>query len=106
MLSASVEADLIVDLQARLDTLLTLAEEVGLTIRREPLGGDGGGFCVLRGKRILFVDTSADLEARYEATLAAVATLPEVDAHYLPPEVREDLDRQRGAESAPRGPSA
>ena len=96
---------MIVDLQARLDTLLTLAEEVGLTIRREPLGGNGGGFCVLRGKRILFVDTSADLEARYEATLAAVATLAEVDAHYLPPEVREDIDRQRGAENAPHGPS-
>jgi hypothetical protein len=92
---------LTVDLQARLDTLLTLAEELGLTIRREPLGGSGGGFCVLRGRRILFVDTSADLEARYEATLAALAPLPEMDAHYLPPEVREDLERQRGADMAP-----
>ncbi|MBN2563437.1 MAG: hypothetical protein JXQ75_21155 [Phycisphaerae bacterium] len=85
------------DLQSRLDALLSLAEEIGLSVRREPLGGDGGGYCTLRGQRILFIDTSADLEARYETTLASLAPLPEVDQRYLPPEIREDIDRQRAA---------
>ena len=85
----------VMDLQSRLDALVALAEEIGLTVRREPLGGDGGGYCVLRGRRILFVDTSADLETSYERTLEALAPLPELDQRYLRPEIREDLERQQ-----------
>lgn len=83
------------DLQTRLDALLALAEEIGLTIRREPLGGEGGGFCVLRGCRVLFVDTMADSETRYEKTLAALAMLPEVDQRYVHPAIREDIEALR-----------
>jgi len=83
------------DLQEKLDTLLNLADELGLAVRREPLGGDGGGLCVLRGRRVLFVDTGADLETRFEKTLEAMAGLAELDQRYLPPELREDIDRQR-----------
>ncbi len=86
------------DLRSRLDTLLTLAEELGLTVRREMLGGDGGGLCQLHGQRVLFVDTAADLETRYDRTLAAMASLPEVELRYLPPEVRNDLEDQQQAE--------
>lgn len=81
------------DLQTKLETLINAAQELGLTIRHEPLGGSGGGLCKLRGQRILFVDTSADPEDRYEALLAALAPLPELEVHYLPPELREDLER-------------
>jgi len=87
------------ELQTRLDTLIRLAEELGLTIRREPLGGKGGGLCVLRGRRILFDDTSADLETRYEAMLTALAPLPELETRFVIPEIREELHRAR----APRG---
>ena len=83
------------DLQSRLDELLSLAEQIGLAIRRESLGGSGGGLCVLKGQRVLFLDTSADLETRYERTLAALAPLPDLDARYIRPDVREDLDRLR-----------
>lgn len=83
------------ELQSRLDTLLALAEELGINVRREPLGGDGGGLCILRGRRILFVDTSADLETRYERTLVGLAPLPELDNLYLRPEIREDIDACR-----------
>lgn len=85
------------DLQSRLDALLTTADEIGLTVRREPLGGDGGGYCVIRDRRTLFVDTTADLETQYEKTIAALAPLPELDARYLRPEIREDIDRLRRA---------
>ena len=85
------------DLQARLDTLLSAAEEIGLSVRREPQGGEGGGYCVRRGQRVLFVDTMADLGTRYERTLAALSPLPELEQKYLPPEVREDIEQQRQA---------
>lgn len=83
------------DLGQRLENLLTVAEEIGVDVRAEPMGGDGGGLCRLKGKLVLFVDTSADLATRYDRTLTAIATLPELDQRYLPPEVRDDVDRQR-----------
>jgi len=84
-----------VDLQERLDELLRLAEQIGLSIRREALGGEGGGYCVLKGARVLFVDSMADLETRYERTLSAVSRLAEIDQHYISPEVRDEIDRVR-----------
>lgn len=85
------------DLQTRLDLLLSIAQELGWTLRREPLGGDGGGLCIIKGQHVLFVDTLADLETRYERTLAALAAQPELDQRYLPPEVRDDLEKARTA---------
>jgi len=84
-----------VELQDRLDVLLDLAEKLGIGIRREPMGGEGGGLCALRGRRILFLDTSADLETRYERTVKSLAPLPELDDLYVVPEVRDDLDACR-----------
>lgn len=83
------------DLQSRLEDLLALAAEIGLEVRREPLGGSGGGYCVMRGRKVLFIDTLADLETRYDKTLAALAQLPEVDSHYIRPDLREELDAHR-----------
>jgi len=83
------------DLHTKLDELLRLADQIGLTIHRAPLGGDGGGFCIVKGQRRLFVDIQADVETRYEHTLTALASLPETDKHFLLPEVREDIDKQR-----------
>ena len=61
------------DLQGRLDELLRVAEEMDLAIKHVPLGGEGGGYCVVQGERLLFVDTMADLETRYERTVEAMA---------------------------------
>ena len=83
------------DLGTRLEALLDLAEKLGVDVRVEPMGGSGGGLCKLRGKSVLFVDLSADLATRYDRTLAALAPLPDLDEHFLLPEVRQDIDRQR-----------
>ncbi len=84
------------DVQARLDALLAAAEQLGIEIRRVPLGGEGGGLCSLRGQRVLFVDASADTATRYDKTVDAMARLPELQDRYLPPLVREDLERAAG----------
>jgi hypothetical protein len=81
------------DDQARLDELLAVAEELGIEIRRVSLGGEGGGLCSLRGKRVLFLDLSADAATRYDRTVEAMARLPEMQDRYLSPQLREDLDR-------------
>lgn len=81
------------DLQTRLDLLLEIARELAIEVRTESLGGEGGGLCVLRGRRVLFVDQLADLETRYEKTAASMSALGELEHRYLPPEVREDLQR-------------
>ncbi len=82
-------------MQARLAELLQLADEIGLSVRRVPLGGDGGGYCQIKGQRVLFVDTMADMNTQYEKTLTALAPLKELDERFLKPAVREDIDRQR-----------
>lgn len=84
------------DIEDRLDILLSAAAELGIDVRREPLGGEAGGLCTLRGRRVLFVDVSADPMTRYEKTLEALAGLPGLDDRYIPPEIREDLDRVAG----------
>ncbi|MBI4579299.1 MAG: hypothetical protein HY718_06325 [Planctomycetes bacterium] len=84
------------DLGSRLEVLLTLAEQIGIDVRAEPMGGEGGGMCMLKGRRVLFVDTAADLPTRYERTLAGMAGLSEWEDRFIVPEVRGDLERQRG----------
>lgn len=90
-------------LDARLDELISAAEAAGIAIRREQLGGEGGGLCVLRGKRVLFIDTMSDAETRYERTLEALAPLAEMDARFLRPDVREDLERARRETDSSKG---
>jgi len=84
------------DLAARLEQLLRAAETAGIEVRAEPLGGRGGGLCTLKGHRVLFVDTSADLATRYDSTLGALAGVRELDSHFIPPAVRADLEQCRG----------
>lgn len=83
------------DLQTRLEHLLSIAQELGWAIRRESLGGEGGGLCIIKGQNVLFVDNLADLETRYDRTLAALAPRPEMDQRYLAPEIREDIEKAR-----------
>ncbi|MEP0843592.1 MAG: hypothetical protein HRF43_12890 [Phycisphaerae bacterium] len=83
------------DLSRRLEALLEAAEQLGIDIRVEPMGGAGGGLCLLKKRRVLFVDTSADLATRYDRTVTALAGLDDLDGQYLLPEVRQDLERQR-----------
>ncbi|HOA71812.1 MAG TPA: hypothetical protein PL151_13215 [Phycisphaerae bacterium] len=85
------------DIGSRLEALLAVAEEIGIDVRAEPMGGEGGGLCVLKGRRVLFVDTAADVATRYERTVAGLANVPELEDRYLLPEVRRDLERQRSS---------
>jgi len=81
---------------AHLATLVRLAGQLDIDVRYEEMDGTGGGLCVLRGQRILFIDTAADPQTAYERVLAAISRLPEVDDVYIVPELREQIDFVRG----------
>ena len=89
----------------KLGHLLESCRAVGIVVRDESLGGGGGGLCRLRGERVLFVDAEADDAGRYEKTVAALVAVPEFDDMFLPPVIREDLERARTEARSARGRS-
>jgi len=83
------------DPTAQLHELARVFEGLGLEMRLERLGGDGGGLCRVRGKAIVFVDLDADLETRIERCLEALTRIPEAETAYLSPVLRERLEQRR-----------
>jgi len=79
------------DRVAQINTLLDFARAIDIEVRHASLGGDGGGLCTIRGKRVLFVDTAADVATRLEHTARAIAELPEIETHFIRPDIRELL---------------
>ena len=75
--------------------LLDLAERLGIDVRQELLGGEGGALCQLRGKAVLFVDASATFAEQLARTAEALADLPALDDCFVLPELRQVLDRYR-----------
>ncbi len=83
--------------QTQLESLLDLLIRLGVEVRRERLGGSGGGLCRLRGRRVFFLDLDLDRAGQLEACVIAVAVFPEVETLYLTPALREQVDRVRRA---------
>ena len=83
------------DISPQLDEILELFGRLGIEVRIERLGGEGGGLCTVRGHRVLFVDADADVATRVERCLSGLAGVPEVDSVYLPPSLREEVERRR-----------
>ena len=86
------------DHATQLDAIVEVFERLGIELRRERLGGTGGGLCSLRGKRAVFIDLDADLATQVDRCVRVLATLREVDAVYLAPTLREQIERARDAE--------
>jgi hypothetical protein len=68
--------------------VLDLLERLNVEIRREHLGGHGGGLCSIRGRRIAFFDLDADPATQLTRCLADLAGLPELESMYLKPSLR------------------
>lgn len=78
--------------QRILEKLLELLEANGVTIRREPLGGSGGGLCTLKNERIFFVDTQASSAEMAALCAEAVSKVLDIEKIYIRPEVREFIE--------------
>ena len=83
------------DPRTQLEQLIDQLERLGYQVRNEPLGGDGGGSCTVRGRPVVFVDTDADIATRIARCIEALAGHSSVDAMYLPPALRERIDQLR-----------
>ena len=94
------------DAYQQLEALLDLAAELGMSVRHlaGPAAGaeyPGGALARLRGKDVLFLDSTAAVADQLAVTAAALAGRAELESRYLPPQIRQAIDehpaRARGA---------
>jgi hypothetical protein len=78
--------------QMILQELLALLEANGITVRNEPLGGNGGGLCTIKGDRIFFVDTQAPSFSMAAMCAEAVLKIVDIEKIYLKPQVRQFIE--------------
>jgi len=83
------------DPATQLELILEALETLGVQIRHDRCGGSGGGLCTVRGQRVIFVDLDADLMTRAERSIEALAALPGAETMFLPPAIRERVDKCR-----------
>ncbi|MHC4271517.1 MAG: hypothetical protein ACYST2_04310 [Planctomycetota bacterium] len=80
--------------QQILEELLALLEVDGVIIRREELGGSGGGICTLKGHSVFFLDTQASSAETASLCADAVLKRIEIEQVFIKPEVREFIEKQ------------
>ena len=80
------------DEQNILEELIALLEANGVTIRNEPLGGSGGGLCVIKGQRILFVDTQAPSAVSAAICAEVVPKVVDVEQIFIKPQIRQYIE--------------
>jgi len=78
--------------QRILEELLELLEANDVTIRREPLGGSGGGLCTIKGEQIFFVDIQAPSAESAALCAEAAARVVDIEKIYIRPEVRQFVE--------------
>jgi hypothetical protein len=80
-----------------LESCLELAKKLDYEIRQDWLGGEGGGSCVLRGRKILFLDLALDPTEQLELVLDALRREPQALDYSLPEPVHELLALRQSA---------
>ena len=78
--------------QRILEELLALLEANGVAIRKEPLGGSGGGLCTVKGQAIFFVDTQAPSAEVAALCSQAVSKAINIEQIYIKPEIRQFIE--------------
>ena len=82
------------DYQSITEQLLVLLEDHHVQIRKEAMGGNGGGLCCLRGKNVLIIDQeSSSLETAISCAKAVESIISDMEGIYLKPAVREFIDK-------------
>ena len=80
------------DGQRLIEELVGLLEKNGYVIRRESLGGGGGGLCRMKNEMIFFLDTDSPSMETAQICADAVRELVDLDNVYIRPEVRELIE--------------
>lgn len=91
-----------------LDALVGLAEEAGVTVRVARAGESElpprSGLCRVRGSLLLVLSAAEPLEVRIDAAAAALGAQGAalLEGRFLPPAVRERLERALAAQRSSR----
>jgi len=73
---------------------MMLLEEYDVHIRKDNMGGGGGGLCRLRDKDLLLIDCdSTTIETAITCAKAAKMIIQDLDSIYLKPAVRDFIDK-------------
>ena len=75
---------------------LDLGPSAGFAVRQEWLGA-GGGNCVLKGRKLLFLDLAAAPDEQLEQVLDALRHDPQALASPMPPPLQERLACHKAA---------
>ena len=79
------------------EELVGILEGAGVTIRRESMGGSGGGLCLFKNKKVFFYDTDAGpYESACMFAKAVSQVAGDLENMYLKPAVREFIYRNTG----------
>jgi hypothetical protein len=92
--------------QRILEELLSLLEANGVTIRTEPLGGSGGGLCIIKGQSVFFVDTQAQSADVAAICAEAVSKVADIENVYIRPEVRQFIENHCNNNKKGSGPAS
>ncbi|NIP84283.1 MAG: hypothetical protein GTO03_01450 [Planctomycetales bacterium] len=80
-----------------LDEALAVIRRLGYEIREECVGGNGGGACVLRERKLFFMDPSLELEDQLEMACDALRADAGVYRTELSDPLRATLGIRRSA---------
>jgi hypothetical protein len=80
-----------------LDAALRLAENAGYQVRHEWLGGNGGGGCELKGRKLLFVDLALSPAEQLDRVLDALRRDPSLRDIAVPDQLCDTLRRRKSA---------
>jgi hypothetical protein len=78
--------------QEILQEVVALLEANGVTVRSEPLGGNGGGLCTIKGKHVFFLDTEAPSIVAAALCAEAVPEVADIEQIYIKPQVRQFIE--------------
>ncbi len=76
---------------------LDLARRLGYDIREEWLGGNGGGSCILRGRKIIFLDLALGPAEQLDQVLDTLCHDAEAPQLPMPQAVRDLLTVRKSA---------
>ena len=77
------------------EELVVILEENGVRVRREAMGGGGGGMCKVADKDVCFVDTEAAVVNNAVCCAHAVNKVVDIEMIYIRPIVREFLEQHQ-----------
>ncbi len=91
----------------QLDSLLELAVQLGITIRRLPgltAGSEypGGALTRLKGKEVLFLDSTSAVTDQLAVAAAALASKNQLNDRFIPPQLRQLIEEYAARTRGPQ----